>query len=517
MTRRFLAGILLTWAALLGLLGLLVSGSLDGAGVGSGPASGRKQQKDVVTFWVGELIGARRERATRKAVDDYNRRHKDVYVDAVVMPYACYLGKINVAIATGQPPDVCVNAVRQIDGLRVKQKIPDLAVPVPDDMMPEEVRRRYGKNCISGVSRRGRIYLFPSIKYLFGGVLRGNRLGFEKAGVDIDYYVANGWDYKTFRREMKKVQAALRREMGEEAYALGIGLTLVDEFLYSRLLPNAVGKEVAEREFLYYDKSRGRYVLDPAMTPRKLAAPMLLMQQLINVDHTWSRKSLGLDFAQQGNDCDKRGLAAVIWADTPGSAGYAQAEQMDERRRGLRSGYFRTANVPIPTPRKGMPLVFRAGADGYGVMRQIPYKGDKHTRHALEFARYLTSPEVQAKVMMAARFHVNPWPDEEAVVRCAKGYTDPIQTDPGLRRQWALYLKWLNSSNVVAPNRVWPDQDAREQIQMRINGFISGAGHQILEQVLYDRKKPSDAAKQILAGLKDAIDGYYRERGAEGL
>ena len=511
MTRRFVVAIILAWVVFLGLVGLLASGALDRAKVSSGLVSGEKQEKDVITYWLGELIGTPRERVGRKAVDDYNRAHKDVYVNAVIMPYACYIGKINVAVATGEPPDVCVNAVRTIDGLRIRQKVPDLAVPVPDDMLPAEVRRRYGANCIAGVSRRGTVYMFPGVKYLFGGVLRGNRFGFEKAGIDIDRYLVHPWDYATFRREMKKLQVAVRREKGEEAYALGIGLTLVDTFLYQDLLPNVLGKEAAERDLLLYDRRRRRYVLDPAVTPEKLAAPMRLMQQLINVDKTWSKKSLGLDFAQQGNDCDRRGLAGVIWADTPGSAGASQVGQMDEVRRGLRTDYFRTTSVPVPTPRAGMPLIFRAGSDGFGVMRQIPYKGDAHTRHALEFASYLTSPKVQAELMTVSKFHVNPWPDEEAVFEFAKGYKDPIKADPGLRRQWTLYLEWLNSPNVVAPNLAWPDQDARDMISMRIEGFKSGAGHQILEQVLYNKKAPEVAARETLAGIERAIEGYYGE------
>jgi len=511
MTRRLSIGLALAWVVFLGLMAMLLSGYLDGKTVGSRLFFRKTEEKDVVTFWVGELLGTPRLRATLNVVEEYNRRHNDVRVDAVVMPYACYLGKINVSIATGQPPDVCVNSVRVIDGLRLKQKVPDLAVPIPDDMIPPEVRRRYGDNCMAGVSRNGRVYLFPAIKYLFGGVLRGNRKDFERAGVDIDYYLVHGWDYDTFRREMKKVQAAMRRDIGEEAYALGIQLTLVDTFLYQDLLPNVVGKEVAERDLLYYDKKRGRYVLDPDVSPENVAAPLRLMRQLINVDRTWSKKSLGLDFAQQGNDCDRRGIAAVIWADTPGSAGGSQVAQMDEVERGLRQSYFRTTSVPVPTPRGGMPLVFRAGADGYGVMRQIPYKGDAHTRHALEFARYLTSPEVLAKCMMATKFHVNPWPDEEAVFRYAKGYKDPIKSDPGLNRQWKLYLEWLDSKNVCSPTRTWPDQDTRDQIQVRVEGFKNGVGHQIIERVLYNRKDPSDAAREILAGIKDAIDGYYCE------
>lgn len=508
MARKSVIAIVAAWAVFIIFVASLVSGVLDDNTIG---AAGRREKKDVVTVWLGELLGGPSELAGREIIAEYNRTHKDVYVNAVVMPYACYLGKINVSIATGQPPDVCVNAVRTIDQLRVKQKVPDLAVPVPDDMMPEELRRRYGPSCVAGISRRGTIYLFPTQKYLFGGMLRGNRSYFEKAGIDIDYYVEHGWDYATFRDALKKVQAVVRREKGPEAYGFGLQPAQMGTLLYQNLLPNVVGKEATERDMLYYDKTRRRYILDPAITPKKLALPLELMQQLMNIDKTWSRKSLGMDFAQQGEDCDKRGIAAVIWADTPGSYAHAQQGQMEDMRKGLRKGYFRTTNVPCPTPRTGMPIIFRGGADGYGVMRQIPYKGDRHTRHALEFAQYMTSPKSIARVAVAMKTRANPKPDEEAVFRHVKDFKDPIRQDPGLSRQWDLYLKWLNSPNVVSPDLIWPDQSDRDQIAQRVEAYRSGAGHIVVEQVVHNKKKPFDAATEILTNIRRIIDGYYRE------
>ena len=512
MARRFVVAVVLAWVVFLGLLAALISGGLDDKTVGFRLSAGQRQKKDVVVIWLGELLGGPSEIAGRKIIDDYNRAHKDVYIRAVVMPYACYLGKVNVAIATGQPPDVCVNAVRTIDQLRVKQKVPDLAVPIPEDLMPDAVKRRYGPSCVAGVSRRGTVYLFPTQKYLFGGMLRGHRRYFEKAGINIDYYVEHGWDYRTFREALKKVQAEARRERGPEAYGFGLQPAQMTTLLYQNLLPNVVGKDATERDMLYYDKARRRYRLDPAVTPEKLAMPLELMQQLMNVDKTWTRKSLGMDFSQQGHDCDDLGIAAVIWSDTPGSYAQAQMGQIDRMKKGLRKEpIFRMTNVPCPTPRTGMPIVFRGGADGYGVMKQIPYKGDKHTRHALEFAKYITSPPVLAKVMVAMYSRANPKPDEEAVFKYAKGFKDPIRQDPGLSLQWDLYLKWLSSPDIVRPNLMWPDQDTRDRISGEVEMYKEGAGHRVVEDVVYNKKKPLDAAKEILANIKLIIDGYYRQ------
>ena len=112
MTRRFVVAVVLAWVVFIGMLAALISGRLDDKTVGSNLFAGQKQQKDVVVLWLGELLGGPSEIVGRRVIAEYNRTHKDVYIKAVVMPYACYLGKVNVAIATGQPPDVCVDRAR---------------------------------------------------------------------------------------------------------------------------------------------------------------------------------------------------------------------------------------------------------------------------------------------------------------------------------------------------------------------------------------------------------------------
>jgi hypothetical protein len=159
-----------------------------------------------------------------------------------------------------------------------------------------------------------------------------------------------------------------------------------------------------------------------------------------------------------------------------------------------------------------MPMIFRGGADGYGVMKQIPYKGDLHTRHSLEVAQYLTSPPVIAQVMVALYTRANPKPDEEAVFKYAKSFKDPIRDDPGVSRQWDLYLKWLNTpSQVARPNLVWPDQMAHDNIYSQVDMYREGAGHIVVEKVVHNQQKPIDAAKEILDNIKHMIDGYYKE------
>jgi hypothetical protein len=121
-------------------------------------------------------------------------------------------------------------------------------------------------------------------------MLRGNRAYFEKAGIDIDYYVEHGWDYRTFRDALRKVQDVARREKGPAAYGFGLQPAQMTTLLYQNLLPNVIGKDATERDMLLYDRAHKRYILDPPITPEKLAQPLELMQQLMGVDKTWSEK-----------------------------------------------------------------------------------------------------------------------------------------------------------------------------------------------------------------------------------
>ena len=109
-----------------------------------------------------------------------------------------------------------------------------------------------------------------------------------------------------------------------------------------------------------------------------------------------------------------------------------------------------------------MPLVFGAGADGWGVMSQLPNKGAEHTRNALEFAQYLGSPEVIAEFYMEKGVRVNPFPDTDAVLEIARAkgsVDDAILNDPWLSYLWDVYEKWLKTPHQFAGTGNWPQPD----------------------------------------------------------
>ncbi len=472
------------------------------------------QKRDVVTFWQGVIVGSSEERIFKEVVDDYNRTHPDVYIKSVLIPYNAYIGKINIAIATAQPPDVCWNAFSLLESLKVKKKVPDLAIPIPEEMLTPEVRKYYGQSTLDSVSKLGKVYSFPNCKYLMGGAFLANAKYFEKAGIDPIYYLENGWDYKTFRDDMKKVQAAMQKEVGPDAFAFGINLRNIDSLVYGNFFFPSLGKESVMRNYIYYDEKQKRYVIDPLLTPEKLARPLQLMHDMMYVDGTWSKKFLGLEYSQMLVDLETNNKLAATYAVSMGVSVSEQMTYNKDYERGIHKNPVKMVILPMPTPTMADPIVYTISATGYGVLKQMPYRGKKHTQNALDFAKYLTSPEVLAKFFVASNRRYWPWPNEDAVRKVFGKENDPIITDPWLGRQWNYYLKEFDKKEKIAvtdPNKPIPDQTKAELISTSVFNYLyTGKGHSILENVVYDKIKPDEAAREMLAGVKSVIDSHYK-------
>ncbi len=509
--------VVLQWILLLASAGLLAAEARRttprGQSAGGDPAAG----PEVISVWIGVIMGRWDEQATIKAVERFNRERDDIQIDLTLIPYTVYLAKLNLAISSGSPPDVVNNAYNVVGNLPKREQLIELIVPIPESMVSPAMRAAWGPSIMRAITAEGLITQFPSRTYLTGGVFVGNREHFELAGVDLRYYLEHGWDYETFKREMQKVQTAVRAKYGPEAYAFGLNLLNVPTLLYECLLPPIVGPEVVERQFLLYDEAAGRYRLDPAITPETLAIPLRFMQDLIHRDKLWGRKFLGLDFGQIVAElCERQELSATF-TNTPGYSVSYQMLKQQEYDKGLRERPLRTTNVPVPTPH-GEDYVFGVGADGWGVMKQIPFRGDAHTSAALEVARYLASPEVQAIYYVESKgMRLHLWPDAEAVEALTRDVPSVIDNDPWLTYIWELYEGWMKSARTYSNmGGDWPDLKTRRDLLRIISGssggsyLFAGEGRQILERVLFNELEPLEAARMLLAGAAELIDDYYR-------
>jgi len=472
--------------------------------------------REVVTLWMGTIMGRWDELAMREAIRRFNDTHREIFIDAKLMPATVYGSKVNLAVASGRPPDVVYNADELVQSNRQRSDVSELVAPIPESMISAETRAAWGPAILRAIRVEGKIVRFPDSAFLNGMLLRGNLDYFREAGVDIEQYLEHGWDYETFTREMTKVQEAARRMTGREVYAFGLNLANAHRLLYTTLLPPIIGAEARARSFLEYDERSGRYRVDPAITVDALAAPLRFMQDLIHKDGLWGRKYLGMDFGQIGVEMFNRLDLVSILADTPGYSIYSQLYAEEEIRRGVRERPFHATNIPAPTPRAGMAPVFSAGANGWGVMRRIPPLSDAHTRAALEVARYVASPEVQALVFRMSKVRIHLWPDDAAVAALVTDVEDPIAADAWLSYLWGLYKDWMkNAATYHADAGDWPDPATRKDLLIRMGPdapasyLTAGMGKQILEAVLFNQKAPEEAARELLAGMQREIDEYY--------
>ncbi|HPK02243.1 MAG TPA: ABC transporter substrate-binding protein [Candidatus Sumerlaeota bacterium] len=474
----------------------------------------------VVDLWCGVIMGRWDESALQEAIDRFNARHPDIRIEPSLIPYTVYNAKLNLAIACGAPPDIVYNAVNFVAGMPRHTELANLLVPVPDSMVTPEMRRGWGETILKTITQDGRIMKFPDRAYLGGMMIQGNLDYLEMAGVDVKHYLSEGWDYETFKRELKRVQQVVRERTGREVYAFGLNLVNVPTFLFRFLLPPIIGADATERSLLAYDPAAGRYVLDPAITPEILAQPLQLMQDMIHRDQMWGRKYLGMDFGQIGIEIYDRLELVTTFQDTPGNSIYSQLLRNRDFAQGLREAPLRVTNLPVPTPTGDEPFLFSVGTDGWGVMRQVPYKGDAHTSAALQVARYLASPEVQAlRFRYSDGMRNTLWPDPDAVEPFIRDLEDPIRQDPWLAYLWDLYESWMKEAETyLAEEEQFPDIHDRRAL-LNLLGvasyggyFYSGQGKQTLERVLFNQVEPLQAAREMLAGAARLIDDYYRQR-----
>jgi sn-glycerol 3-phosphate transport system substrate-binding protein len=135
-------------------------------------------RSEKISFWHGQ--GFHAKRIIEELVDEYNRTHSDVYVDAVFQGlYQDMEVKMLAAAVTRQLPEVALEQIEYID-LYVNE---GLVSPI-DAVIKEETRKDVWGVMWDAVTREGRTYGVPFC--MSTTVLFYNRDVFEKSGLDPD-------------------------------------------------------------------------------------------------------------------------------------------------------------------------------------------------------------------------------------------------------------------------------------------------------------------------------------------
>jgi sn-glycerol 3-phosphate transport system substrate-binding protein len=135
-------------------------------------------RSEKISFWHGQ--GFHAKRIIEELVDEYNRTHSDVHVDAVFQGlYQDMEVKMLAAAVTRQLPEVALEQIEYID-LYVNE---GLVSPI-DAVIKEETRKDVWGVMWDAVTREGRTYGVPFC--MSTTVLFYNRDVFEKSGLDPD-------------------------------------------------------------------------------------------------------------------------------------------------------------------------------------------------------------------------------------------------------------------------------------------------------------------------------------------
>ena len=99
---------------------------------------------DEIIFWTWEEFGTSSESFLVEAVRLWNENHPKIKVVHQNQSYAGYRDKLKLAIAAGTPPDVAVAGIGDLGTLERDKQMPELSVPIPEEMFSEDELKKYG-------------------------------------------------------------------------------------------------------------------------------------------------------------------------------------------------------------------------------------------------------------------------------------------------------------------------------------------------------------------------------------
>ncbi len=464
--------------------------------------------KDTITVWINEMLGTPDEAHYYELADCWNTTHPNVKIKMVVMSHAGYESKLRVAVASGQPPDVCISGFETFESLQYSGKATDQAIAIPEELLPLERLEAMGPVVQKAAVRDGKQYVFPIYRYCYGGVMLVNRTMLREAGYDDEQLRRDGWTFKEFREACKRMTRDTDGDGQTDVWGFGAGLVHLEHLVNLEFGPGAWGKKVAERFMLGYDENTGRWTRHPDLKEEQIYQIFLLFHQLINVDKSWNPATLGMGTYEMLDEIITQQKLAMSFGSIP----WAPKVYEDIRNLEISQGVKKPNPFPdltmvwTPTLKAGDHASPSAGVYGFSVLKQTPYKGDAHTYNACRVALFLTHPVHLARSQLRQFRHLPPEPE-----RFAKIYPELLNwEDPWVQ----FYNEVMDSGNwhiPVAQASDTPDLPEYIQVLVKRDLWLRKTGLNYLEQVIYEKMTPEDAAHRFYVELKETADNAYDE------
>ncbi|GMV95149.1 MAG: hypothetical protein AMXMBFR82_49270 [Candidatus Hydrogenedentota bacterium] len=458
---------------------------------------------DTITVWINELIGSPDEAHYYQLADLWNESHPHVKVKLAVMSHAGYQSKLRVALATGQPPDVYMAGYPELEAFQYSGKSEDLAVPIPEEFFPDAELNAMGPLVGRALTRDGRPTMFPILRYAYGGFLLANRPMLTAAGFDDSSIREQGWTIDAFRDACKAMTRDTDGDGVNDTWGFGAALVHLQHLFIDEFGPGIWGSDVSRRRFLYQDPETKAWGLHPGLIEEAVAEVLTLFDQLVNVDKTWNPATFGMNWNDINAELYVYNRLGMTFGETPWSAKlWRDMWEADFAAGAVTGDPPDLCVIWMPTRESGMRPAPRAGVMGFSVLKQTPYKGDAHTENALRVANYFADPAHLARSQLR-RFHHLP-PDTEAFARL---FPELMQTDdPWVR----FYNKVMESDIPIVEEPLSPSDPHTQQyaaLRTAVDQWLEKSGRDYIEQVVYQRLTPQEAARRFMEGLVLTVDG----------
>ena len=461
---------------------------------------------DVIHVWLNELLGSPDESYYYELADCWNATNPHVQIKMAVMSHAGYESKLRVAIASGQPPDVCQGGLEVAEPLQYSGKTSSLAVEIPEDIYPVESLEAMGPLVAQAGARDGKLFVFPLYRYLYGGFLMVNRTLLLEAGFDDEVIRRDGWTFEQFRQAAKSMTKDVDGDGTTDVWGFGASLKNLEQLLDIEFGPGIWGKEVARRGMLGYDEKTQRWVRHSNLSEDDIYQAFLLFHQLHNVDKTWNPQTLSSTIFELHDEVDVHQRLGMAFCSVPWMPKMRKETWDLEVRQGVEKPhpFPDLTAVWMPTLRAGDRPSPIGGVYGLSVLRQEPYKGDAHTRNACRVALYLTHPVHLARSQLRSFRHLPPDPQRFGAI-----FPELIDLeDPWVR----FYNEAVDSGYWHARVAQFSDMlnlPAFQQVLLEKTNWLRRKGLGYLEEVIYEKSTPREAARRFHIELKQVVDKTY--------
>lgn len=296
----------------------------------------------------------------------FKNLHPNVEVELEILTWAEGGQKMDVALNAGDPPDIYFQTPQ------TKFMDSGLAIPI-ERFLTAEDKADFSKAAIDAGTYNGHTWLFPMWTSM--QCWAGNRVLLEQAGVDWRKIQREGWTWDEFYDITKKLTKA-DNGYGKKQFGF---LTYGDGEVVGHFMRNA--------GILYQLDKNGKWQWsgDKAVSAvtflRKLVDDGILPKEMSSID---SKKMTDM----------YNNWEAAVW----GRVGPYAITERENSKKSVAEGKLKAPPqgivdpVLLPFPHaKGAKEVPTVGMAGLYVFRQKNYKGDDHTKLAVELAHFLTS------------------------------------------------------------------------------------------------------------------------------